>query len=249
MMIERLLKAPLLSGLSTEQLVEVAGHAQSIHLEEGQWLFRQGDPSHRFYFVDQGLMRLFRLSPAGDEKVIEIISAGQTFAEALMFLKAPRYPVCAAALERAELIGIDAHAFSAMLHESVDTCFVIMGALSRRLHGLIGEIDNLTLHNATSRVARYLLAQVPTGRRKFELEVPKGVLASRLSIQPETLSRVIRQLGQDGVVSVQGALFTISDRAALTDLAGVADAAELDRTWGDDPDSANQSANNTKNAK
>ncbi len=232
-MIELLRKAPLLSGLSTEQLERVAGHAVAIHLDEGQWLFRQGDPSRRFYFVEHGQLRLFRLSPDGVEKVIEIVSPGQTFAEALMFLKAPRYPVCAAALEPTELIGIEAAAFAAMLRESVDTCFVVMGALSRRLRGLIAEIDNLTLHSATSRVARYLLAQVPTDRREFALEVPKGVLASRLSIQPETFSRVIRQLTQDGVVAVQGAQVTVTDRAALSDLAGLTDAAELGGKPGD----------------
>jgi len=232
-MIELLRKAPLLSGLSTEQLERVAGHAVAIHLDEGQWLFSQGDPSHRFYFVERGQLRLFRLSPDGVEKVIEIVSPGQTFAEALMFLKAPRYPVCAAALEPAELIGIEAAAFAAMLRESVDTCFVVMGALSRRLRGLIAEIDNLTLHSATSRVARYLLAQVPAARPEFVLEVPKGVLASRLSIQPETFSRVIRQLTQDGVVAVQGAQVTVTDRAALSDLAGLTDAAELGGKPGD----------------
>jgi len=232
-MIELLRKAPLLSGLSTEQLERVAGHAVAIHLDEGQWLFRQGDPSRRFYFVERGQLRLFRLSPDGVEKVIEIVSPGQTFAEALMFLKAPRYPVCAAALEPTELIAIKAAAFAAMLRESVDTCFVVMGALSRRLRGLIAEIDNLTLHSATSRVARYLLAQVPADRPEFVLEVPKGVLASRLSIQPETFSRVIRQLTQDGVVAVQGAQVTVRDRAALSDLAGLTDAAELGGKPGD----------------
>ncbi|WP_295435808.1 Crp/Fnr family transcriptional regulator [uncultured Thiodictyon sp.] len=232
-MIELLRKAPLLSGLSTEQLERVAGHAVAIHLDEGQWLFRQGDPSRRFYFVEHGQLRLFRLSPDGVEKVIEIVSPGQTFAEALMFLKAPRYPVCAAALEPTELIGIEAAAFAAMLRESVDICFVVMGALSRRLRGLIAEIDNLTLHSATSRVARYLLAQVSADRPEFVLEVPKGVLASRLSIQPETFSRVIRQLTQDGVVAVQGAQVTVRDRAALSDLAGLTDAAEFGGKPGD----------------
>ena len=232
-MIELLRKAPLLSGLSTEQLERVAGHAVAIHLDEGQWLFRQGDPSRRFYFVEHGQLRLFRLSPDGVEKVIEIVSPGQTFAEALMFLKAPRYPVCAAALEPTELIGIEAAAFADMLRESVDICFVVMGALSRRLRGLIAEIDNLTLHSATSRVARYLLAQVSADRPEFVLEVPKGVLASRLSIQPETFSRVIRQLTQDGVVAVQGAQVTVRDRAALSDLAGLTDAAEFGGKPGD----------------
>ncbi len=226
-MIERLRQAPLLSGLGRESLDRVAAVAVSIHLDEGQWLFSQGDPSRRFYLLEQGHLRLFRLSPEGAEKIIEIVSPGQTFAEALMFLSAPRYPVCAAALEPAELIGIDARAFAAMLRESVDTCFVVMGALSQRLRSLIGEIDNLTLHNAKSRVARYLLAHLEDGRRAFDLDIPKGVLASRLSVTPETFSRVIKQLTLDGVVSVQGAHVTIKDRIALTALAELEDTSEL----------------------
>jgi CRP-like cAMP-binding protein len=227
--IERLRQAPLLAGLELKQLEEVAAGAVSIHLDEGQWLFRQGDPASRFYLVHQGQVRLFRLSPEGGEKVIEIVSPGQTFAEALMFLNTPRYPVCAAALEAADLIGIDARAFAAMLRASVDTCFIVMGVLSQRLRALIGEIDNLTLHDAKRRVARYLLAQVPPQRHGFALEVPKGVLASRLSITPETFSRVIRQLTQNGLCSVHGAQVTITDRAGLSALAALADTAELRR--------------------
>lgn len=226
-MIERLRQAPLFAGLEPEQLQRVVAGVVPLHLDEAQWLFSQGDPARRFYMVLQGQMRLFRMSPEGSEKIIEIISPGQTFAEALMFLNAPRYPVCAAALEPAELIGIEARAFAAMLRESVDTCFAVMGVLSQRLHALIGEIDNLTLHDARTRVARYLLAQVPQHQADFALEVPKGVLASRLSIKPETFSRVIRQLTQDGLCSVNGAHVTITDRAGLAVLADVADATEL----------------------
>ncbi len=226
-MIELLRRAPLLSGLSREQMERVAATAASVRLDEAQWLFSQGDPARRFYFVDEGHIRLFRLSPEGTEKVIEIVSPGQTFAEALMFLNAPRYPVCAAALEPTRVIGVDSAAFAAMLRESVDTCFVVMGALSQRLRSLIGEIDNLTLHNARSRVARYLLAHVPEGRSGFELDVAKGVLASRLSVTPETLSRVLRQLTLDGVIEVQGARMTIANRQALTQLAALEDTREL----------------------
>ncbi len=196
-------------------------------LDEGQWLFSQGDLAKRFYLVQKGQIRLFRLSPDGAEKVIEIVSPGQTFGEALMFLNAPRYPVCAAALGPAEVIAIDARDFAAMLRESVDTCFVVMGGLSQRLRGLIGEIDNLTLHTAKCRVARYLLAHCAEDRRAFELDVRKGVLASRLSVKPETFSRVVKQLTQDGVVQVHGAHITILDRGALTDLAELADTTEL----------------------
>lgn len=226
-MIDALRTTPLLSRLSDVELQRVTAHALRQSLDEGQWLFSQGDPAKRFYLVQSGQIRLFRLSPEGAEKVIEIVSPGQTFAEALMFLNAPRYPVCAAALGPAEVIAIDARDFAAMLRESVDTCFVVMGALSQRLRGLIGEIDNLTLHTAKSRVARYLLAHCPEDRRAFALDVRKGVLASRLSVKPETFSRVVKQLTQDGIIEVHGAHITILDRDALTGLAELADTAEL----------------------
>ncbi|MEA3276129.1 MAG: Crp/Fnr family transcriptional regulator, partial [Pseudomonadota bacterium] len=167
------------------------------------------------------------LSPEGSEKVIEIVAPGQTFAEALMFLNAPRYPVCASALSSVELIGIDARDFAEMLHESTDTCFVLLGSLSRRLRGLIGEIDNLTLHTAKSRVARYLLMKLPSDRRALELDVQKNVLASRLSVKPETFSRVIKHLSDDGIIEVYGSHFTILDRDALEEIAELGDSLEL----------------------
>jgi len=226
-MIDALRGAPLLSGLSDEQLKQVSAGATRIHLEPGSWLFSQGDPSSRFFFVLKGQIRLFRLSPDGAEKVIEIVSPGQTFAEALMFLNAPRYPVCAAALEPADLIGIDSRTFAAMLRESVDTCFLVLGTLSARLRGLIGEIDNLTLHSAKSRIARYLLEHVPPDRQSFQLDVRKSVLASRLTVTPETFSRVIKHLSDTGIISVHGGHFTIMDRNTLEKIAELAERREL----------------------
>ncbi|MCF7977827.1 MAG: Crp/Fnr family transcriptional regulator [Chromatiaceae bacterium] len=214
-MIDVLRHTPLLSQLTETQLQRVVSHALKRQLEEGEWLFAQGDAASRFYLVEAGQIRLFRIAAEGAEKVIEIVSPGQTFAEALMFLSAPRYPVSAAALEPTTLIAIDTSDFAAMLRESVDTCFVVLGALSQRLRALIGEIDILTLHTARSRVARYLLSHCPAERRAFALEIPKSVLASRLSITPETFSRVTKQLMTEGVISVNGGHITIHDREAL----------------------------------
>ena len=216
--IDEIRDTPLLRGLTEPQLERVAQRAVRLHLDEGQWLFRQGDPAERFFLVREGRLRLFRLSPEGAEKIIEIAAPGQTFAEALMFLKVPRYPVCAAALAPAELISFDAADFARMLRESVDTCFSLLGALSQRLRRLIGEIDDLTLHSATERLARYLLGQVPEGRPDFALDLRKGVLASRLSIQPETFSRIVKRLSDDGVLEIKGTRVTVLDREALAAL-------------------------------
>lgn len=246
--------APLFAALSDAQLARALARATTLELDEGQWLFRQDDAATRFFFVRSGQMRLFRLAADGSEKIIELVGAGQTFAEALMFMGTGRYPVCAAALSPARLLAIDAADFAAMLRESPETCFALLGDLSRRLHGLIAEIDSLTLVSATGRVARWLLARLPRGAYSqpasqpgpqrnpglvserdadlaaLTLDVRKAVLASRLSISPETWSRITRRLTADGIIQVDGQRIVILDRAALQALA--------DEDHGDQPPTA-----------
>ncbi|MFP4280639.1 MAG: Crp/Fnr family transcriptional regulator [Halochromatium sp.] len=132
-------QAPLLAALSPAQLARLLQRASQVRLAAGQMLFRQEEPAARFYFVRSGQIRLFRLSSDGGEKIIELIRAGQTFAEALLFMGTGRYPVCAAALTEAQVVSIDAADFAAMLRESPETCFALLGDLSRRLHTMIAE--------------------------------------------------------------------------------------------------------------
>ncbi len=225
-MIQELRRALLLSRLSDEQLARVARHATPVRLDEGQMLFRQGDPAERFYLVISGHLRLFRLSPEGAEKVIEIVTPGETFAEALMFLDAPRYPVCAAALGPVELLSMDNRDFTRMLRESFDTCFILLGVLSQRLRSLVCEVDNLTLHSATSRFACYLLAKRPVEGQILHLDARKGVIASRLSIKPETFSRIEKDLSERGIIRVQGRHVSILDPGALEKIAALGDLGE-----------------------
>lgn len=212
-------QTPLLSALSDAQMQRLLRRAVTLRLEAGQWLFSQDDPAERFFFVRAGRMRLFRLSADGGEKVIELVGRGQTFAEAVMFMGTRDYPVCAAALGPAELVALDATDFAAMLQESPDTCFALLASLSRRLREMIREIDGLTLQSAKARVARWLLHALPAAREELTLDIGKAVLASRLSIQPETWSRITRRLTDDGIIAVEGSRIRLLDRAALARIA------------------------------
>lgn len=216
----------MFARLSEAQLERVAKHAVRVHLDEGEMLFQQNDPADRFYMVLRGQVKLYRLGPSGNEKVIEIVTPYSTFAEALMFLDRPVYPVGAQALQAAEIISIDNADFARMLRESVDTCFMLLGEMSQRLRGLIREIDDLSLSSATCRVAGYLLAKSTPEHATFNLEVPKQTLASRLSVQPETFSRIIRNLSNEGVLAVRGSRVEISDRRRLEQIADVCGVAE-----------------------
>ncbi len=214
-------KCFMFARLSDEQLDRVARHAVRVHLDEGEILFQQTDPADRFYLLMRGQVKLFRLGPSGNEKVIEIVTPLSTFAEALMFLERPTYPVGAQAMQAAEVISIDAGDFLRMLRGSIDTCFMLMGDMSQRLRGLIREIDDLSLSSATCRVAGYLLSKSGPGGGSFDLAVPKQTLASRLSVQPETFSRIVRQLSNQGILVVHGSRVEISDLDRLRQIANV----------------------------
>lgn len=221
--IDALKQSHLFARLSDLQLGRVYRHCRIVQLEDGQQLFSQGEDVVNFYLVLKGKMKLFRVSPDGQEKIIEIVATGGTFAEALMFMDHPYYPVSAAALTETVVIGIDAKDFKAMLWDSVDTCLLLLGDMSFRLRKLVNEIDKLTLHSGTCRVASYLIEHAPEDEEVFDLDVAKSVIAARLSVKPETFSRIIKNLREQGIISIDGNKITIHNRQALQGLGTLID--------------------------
>jgi CRP-like cAMP-binding protein len=205
----------LFSALSEIQLARIRRHCHITDMVEGESLFFQGDNANSFYLVLSGRIKLYRVSPEGKEKVVEIMETAATFAEALMFMDEPHYPVTATAIAPSRVIVINGREFKAMLRESVDSCFLLMGNMSFRLHGLIREIDTLSLDTGTVRTVAYLLHQAPTDADGFELKVAKSVIASRLSVKPETFSRILKNLHERDIVSIDGRNVTIHDRNAM----------------------------------
>ena len=213
--IDALKQSHLFTRLTDVQLDRVYRHSQVVKLEEGQLLFAQGEDVTNFYLVLSGKMKLYRVSPDGQEKIIEIVPQGGLFAEELMFMDQPHYPVSSAALSATTVIGIEANDFKDMLRDSVETCLLLLGNMSFRLRQLVHEIDTLTLHSGTCRVANYLLEHAPDDKESFELDTAKGVIAARLSVKPETFSRIIKNLRGEGVISIDGSKITIHNREAL----------------------------------
>ena len=218
---EELKQHYLFQRLTEEQLKRVASRSKMVQLADGQSLFQQGDPATRFYLVVQGRIKLFRLAPEGNEKVIELVDAGNLFAGALMFLNMPRYPVGSQSLGETTVVSIDAEDFLALLRDSVELCLALLADMSFRLRALIREIDDLSLHSATCRVAAFLLSQAPENSAEFELDVPKHVIASRLSVKPETFSRIIKNLKSREVLEIRGSHVRLLDRDALKQVADV----------------------------
>lgn len=208
----------LFNGLDENQFEKMAIHSRLQTLKKDERLFTQGDNVNNFYIVYSGLVKLFRLSAEGQEKVIEIVSPGQSFGEALMFLERPDFPVSSSALSQSEIIVVDSSQFLGMLSNSPATCLALLGGMSQRIRGLIQEIDNLSVQNGRCRLSAYILEQAGDGDH-IKFAVAKSVLASRLSIQPETFSRILKQLRSSGAISIDGSEIHILDRDQLEDYA------------------------------
>lgn len=208
----------LFAGLEAAQRRRLRDNAREYQLAGGEFLFEHGEKAERFFVLLSGHLKLIRLSPEGTEKVIEIINPGESFAEAIMFMPRWRYPLSAQAIQPSILLGFSNALFLAMLEESPDTAKRVLRNMSLRLRDWLNEIDNLTLQNATYRLVHYLLSRAAPGCREnclVEFNVPKHVIASRLSIKPETLSRILNQLGNEGLLVTEGRRVRIASMEKL----------------------------------
>lgn len=213
---EQLKGGYLLAALSASEFEEVLAHASVRTLVPGECLFDQGDPCTHFFFVLSGIVKLCRVAPSGEEKVMDLVRPGHYFAEAAM-LMGGRYPVYARALEPTRLVALDNRHFLDLLRSNGDLCMRLLSKMSQRIHGLVNEIDNLTLHSGAQRVIGYLLEQLPEGAvpSSVRLMAPKHVIASRLGIQPETLSRVLAKLRSGQLIDVHDDMIVLNDVEAL----------------------------------
>lgn len=216
--IQELRRHHLFAGLDDKQLTFVTQAARVIHLEENQLLFNAGQEAQHFFLVRSGRIKLFLTSADGAEKVLHIVGPGETFAEAIMFMQSTIYPINASALSTSELVAFSNKSFMEILRGSVDTCFRLLADMSAWLKKQLNEIDALTLQNATLRFTNYLLNQIPasqTGETKVTLEAAKHIIASRLSIQPESFSRILRNMQKEGLITTQGNEIVITNVEAL----------------------------------
>ena len=216
--LERFRRCHLLSGVSDDDFKKVLSKTRILDLTEGEVLFHRHQSAEEVFWVESGQIKLSVSSHNGSEKVIEVETVNTTFAEAILFDGHSTYPVQASAMKNAQIWCIDSHHYKKMLQNSPELCFAIMGKLSRRLHSLISEIDRLSLHNATYRVVAYLLDQIDSeerGSSQIHLNVPKHIMASRLSITPETLSRTFTKLCRSEHINMTESDIVIKDIESL----------------------------------
>ena len=208
----------LFSGLEQEDFDSLAKRMTRVVLDKGEALFHRGDRASHFYFVESGYVELNLLAATGQKKVLEVIGPGRTFAEAVAFMRETVYPVSCEAVADAQLCQVPNAAYIELICNNPEACMRLLSDVCRHLHARVREIERLTVQNAHSRLVSYLLdhvTHVDDDEATIRLELPRHVIASRLSITPETLSRLLRNLVDDGILSIEDRIIFVHSLSRL----------------------------------
>lgn len=208
---------PLFSHVPAWRLAVLAAKTTVHRLTLDETLFEHGARAAGLYLVVVGKVALVLPGPGGAEKMLELVEAGGSFGQIALFSDAP-FSVSSRAMTECLLLHVPHEAILGQLN--IDPLFAqkLLADIATRMHSLVHDIEGYAFRSAAGRLADYLLSlprAVDTG--VVRLPIPKGVLASKLLISRETLSRVLQHWTQMGVIAVSGRSITIRDATRLVD--------------------------------
>lgn len=210
-------------GTVSDDLIEKIDRMSRVAVyEKGETIFAENSPCSGMYIVATGAVKIYKIGPDGREHVIHVAEPGETFGEAAMFLESPEYPAYAGAVKKTETIFIPNRPMLELLENDCRLSFQVLGSLAAWTHKLVTKLELLTLKDASSRLAGYMIGRAGEsgyGGAEFDISIPKQTLASQLAISSETLSRLLNRFEAQGLIESSGRHIKISDAKGLEEVA------------------------------
>ncbi|PLW77091.1 cyclic nucleotide-binding protein [Cohaesibacter celericrescens] len=210
--------APIFHGLNDTAMDELLQRASIKSYRRGETLFMQGDPADAFFVVIEGWTKIYRITQSGDEAVVGVFTRGQSFAEAAAFTNG-QFPATGETVTDSRLLRVPSQQLVEILGKAPEIGLAMLASTSQHLHMLIKQIEQLKAHTGAQRVAEFLLSltNAKAGACILELPYDKALIAGRLGIKPESLSRAFQKLRGYGVTVKQN-LAHIDNLTVLQDL-------------------------------
>jgi len=217
-------RCPLFAGLRDEELKRIRAIANLKRVVKREVLFSDGEEAKGFYVILSGKIKLYKISPEGKEQILHIVSAPDAFAEAALFLEGS-YPAFAEALTESQLLFFPKRDFIQLIEKNPKLSINMIVSLSHFLRRFASLIEELSLKEVSSRMAKYLidlsmrLSKEGKNSREVELDLSKTQLASKLGTISETLSRTLAKMKAKRIIDVKRNRILILNREALEELA------------------------------
>ena len=231
MSIDLLRQCPLFAGLQEKDLQKIRAIATPRQFRKREVLFSDGGEAKGFYVILSGKVKLYKISPVGKELILHVVSAPDTFAEAALFLEGT-YPAFAEALMDSQLLFFPKRNFIELIEKNPQLSINMIVSLSQYLKRFASLIEELSLKEVSSRIAKYLIdlslksSKVGTTRfregkvsTEIELDLSKTQLASKLGTISETLSRTLAKMRAKKIIDVKKNRILILNRELLEEMA------------------------------
>ena len=210
-------RSVLFRNVPDEMLLNLLGDSHKRKVARGATLFVQGDPATHMFVILEGCVKLIRITPGGEEIVVAVYSEGDSFGEAVA-LKGGQYPVTVEAVQDSVLMQVETRVVFDTLRSDPDLAVAMLSSTFSHLHELVMEIENLKALSGAQRLATFLISLAPVEDGPCSLVLPydKVLIAKRLGMKPESLSRSFANLRKQGV-SVKRQSVDVEDITQLKD--------------------------------
>ena len=209
-----LANSSLFKTLDGEQLDAIVAATTPLRLAQNTWVVRQGDVADGAFWIAYGQVQISLCGRQGGEKTLEILGPGKCFGLCEMLIERPHLATVKT-ISDTMLLHMERTAMLRAAQENFAFAHALMTCVGRQFHGLVRDIGSYA-QTARQRLAAYLLQQ---GRRErsdaIQLVANKTLIASRLSLTPETLSRLFHDFAAEGLITVSGRHIRLLDCAAL----------------------------------
>jgi len=203
----------LMKALPAQHVETLLSKALWKTYARGETLFLQDEEAQALHIVLDGWVKLYRMTPSGNEAVVSVFTRGESFGEAVALRNRP-YPVSAEATTKASVMHIPSNVLTELIRHDAEVGLTILSSTFSHLHALVSQLEQLKAQTGVQRMAEFLLDLSPCDSGACEVVLPydKSLIAGKLGMKPESLSRAFAKLKAQGV--------TINRNHALIDDVG-----------------------------
>ena len=199
-------------GLDESLLEQVAEYMQLREYERGEALFWEGDPCAGLHIIEQGFVKLYRLSPQGRQYIVRVLQEGETCNEVPTF-DGGTNPVNLEALETTRVWVIQPDILRDLLGKHPDFAQKVINNLGKNLRGLVRMVSEMAFYQVTHRLARLISEQPPA--QLSGTPWTQEQLAARLGTVREVVARSLKELERSGAIHMDKRRIAVSDPDVL----------------------------------
>lgn len=214
-LVDALRATPFFQGLAPQVLDELVQHAQLHAFAPGAVIFLEGDAAPGFYYVQQGWVKIVKMSPEGREQILYLWGAGDLFGGMGVFAS-HLTRATAIALEATELWLLPRTAIRQALVADPTLALRVIEFMADRIDELMTLVTDLSLRSVTARLARQLLVHAEGDVVQRQRWATQTEIAARLGTTPDVANRALRALVEEGIIELSRRQIRILDLDRLT---------------------------------